>query len=102
MERTGAVAYKSRPLRDLSGGQQQRTHLAQVLARRADVLLLDEPTAGLDLLGRQAVAELVAQERARGVAVVMATHFPTMQLAGPTERLGAAILWGRRTLPVQW
>ncbi len=74
MERTGAIAYKSRPLRDLSGGQQQRTHLAQVLARRADVLLLDEPTAGLDLVGRQAVAELVAQERARGVAVVMATH----------------------------
>ena len=58
----------------LSGGQQQRVYLAQVLARRADVLLLDEPTAGLDLLGRQAVAELVAQERARGVAVVMATH----------------------------
>jgi manganese transport system ATP-binding protein len=74
MHRTGADAFANRPLRDLSGGQQQRTHLAQVLAREAEVLLLDEPTAGLDITGRHAVGELVAQERARGVIVVMATH----------------------------
>ena len=43
-----------KPLRDLSGGQQQRVYLAQVLARRADLLLLDEPTAGLDAPGRAA------------------------------------------------
>jgi ABC-type Mn2+/Zn2+ transport system ATPase subunit len=74
MKRTGIDSQANDPIRDLSGGQQQRTHLAQVLARRAEVLLLDEPTAGLDLNGRKAVAELIATERARGVTVVLATH----------------------------
>lgn len=74
MARTGVREFAQYPLRDLSGGQQQRTHLAQVLARQAEVLLLDEPTAGLDVNGRQTVAKLISQERVRGVTVVMATH----------------------------
>ena len=74
MQRTGIDAQANKPIRDLSGGQQQRTHLAQVLAREAEILLLDEPTAGLDINGRKLVAELIASERARGVTVVMATH----------------------------
>jgi len=74
MQRTGINEQASKPIRDLSGGQQQRTHLAQVLAREAEILLLDEPTAGLDINGRKLVAELIAAERARGVTVVMATH----------------------------
>jgi ABC-type Mn2+/Zn2+ transport system ATPase subunit len=48
--------------------------LAQVLTRQAEILLLDEPTAGLDINGRKLVADLIASERARGVTVVMATH----------------------------
>ena len=74
LERTGAIEFAEKPLRDLSGGQQQRTHLAQVLTRQAEILLLDEPTAGLDINGRKLVAEIIANERARGVTVVMATH----------------------------
>lgn len=74
MERTGADAFAGRALRELSGGQQQRTHLAQVLARQARVLLLDEPTAGLDAAGRRAVTDAIDAERARGAAVVLATH----------------------------
>ncbi len=74
MQRTGIDAQANKPIRDLSGGQQQRPHLAQVLAREAEILLLDEPTAGLDINGRKLVAELIAAERARGVTVVMATH----------------------------
>jgi ABC-type Mn2+/Zn2+ transport system ATPase subunit len=74
MQRTGINEQASKPIRDLSGGQQQRTHLAQVLAREAEILLLDEPTAGLDINGRKLVSELIAAERARGVTVVMATH----------------------------
>lgn len=74
MRRVGIEEQANKPIRDLSGGQQQRTHLAQVLARQAEVLLLDEPTAGLDINGRKLVASLIAAERARGVTVVMATH----------------------------
>jgi ABC-type Mn2+/Zn2+ transport system ATPase subunit len=74
MRLTGIESQASDPIRDLSGGQQQRTHLAQVLTRQAEVLLLDEPTAGLDINGRKLVADLIASERARGVTVVMATH----------------------------
>ena len=74
MRLTGLESQANDPIRDLSGGQQQRTHLAQVLTRQAEVLLLDEPTAGLDINGRKLVADLIASERARGVTVVMATH----------------------------
>ena len=74
LERTGAIEFADKPLRDLSGGQQQRTHLAQVLTRRAEILLLDEPTAGLDITGRRATVEIIAQERGHGVTVVLATH----------------------------
>jgi ABC-type Mn2+/Zn2+ transport system ATPase subunit len=93
MQRTGASDYAQRPLRDLSGGQQQRAHLAQVLARGAEVLLLDEPTAGLDVAGRRLVAELVEEERARGVTVVMATHE-----LGDAETADAAILLAQRVV----
>ena len=74
MRRTGADQFAEQSLRELSGGQQQRTHLAQVLARQAEVLLLDEPTAGLDIAGKAAIAEIIAAERTRGVTVVLATH----------------------------
>jgi ABC-type Mn2+/Zn2+ transport system ATPase subunit len=74
MKRTGIDSQANFPLRDLSGGQQQRAQLAQVLAREADVLLLDEPTAGLDISGRRLVNDIIEQERRRGVTVVMATH----------------------------
>lgn len=74
MERMSVTSFADKPLHALSGGQQQRVHLAQVLARDADLLLLDEPTAGLDAQGRLAVAHVISEERARGRAVVLATH----------------------------
>ena len=72
--RMDATGLADRPLRGLSGGQQQRVYLAQVLARRADLILLDEPTAGLDAPGRELYLEAVRAECARGAALVTATH----------------------------
>jgi ABC-type Mn2+/Zn2+ transport system ATPase subunit len=72
--RMGVAHLADAPLRALSGGQQQRIHLAQVLARRADLLVLDEPTAGLDAGGREAYLVAMEDERARGATIVTATH----------------------------
>lgn len=74
MRRTGVDAYADRALAEMSGGQQQRTHLAQALAREGDLLLIDEPTAGLDANGREAVKTILREERDRGCAIVLATH----------------------------
>jgi ABC-2 type transport system ATP-binding protein/sodium transport system ATP-binding protein len=58
----------------LSTGQRQRLNLARALIHRPPVLLLDEPTHGLDVLGSQVVAEFVAHARAEGKAVILTTH----------------------------
>ena len=74
MERMDVAHVANVPLRDLSGGQRQRVYLAQILARRSRLMLLDEPTAGLDAPGRALYLEALAAERARGAAIVTATH----------------------------
>ncbi|NIJ04633.1 zinc ABC transporter ATP-binding protein AztA [Frigoribacterium faeni] len=70
-----------RPLAALSGGQRQRVLVAQGLARRADLLLLDEPTAGVDAAATALIRAAVAAELARGATVVEATH--DHELRGP-------------------
>ncbi len=62
------------PLGTLSGGQCQRVHLAQAMARDADLLLLDEPTAGLDAASRERYLRVMDSERARGATIISATH----------------------------
>jgi ABC-type Mn2+/Zn2+ transport system ATPase subunit len=74
MRMMGIEKMADTPLRYLSGGQQQRTYLAQVLAHRADLLVLDEPTAGLDAGGRDLYLQAVRSELDRGASVVSATH----------------------------
>jgi ABC-2 type transport system ATP-binding protein len=62
------------PWRHLSGGEQARLSLALALVGRPDVLLLDEPTAGVDPEGRLAVREVIAGLRDRGACVLLTTH----------------------------
>ncbi len=64
----------NRSLHELSGGQRQRAFVAQGLAQRAEVLLLDEPITGVDLVSRQLILDAIASERAAGHAVVVTTH----------------------------
>ena len=64
----------SRQLHELSGGQRQRVYVAQGLAQRADVLLLDEPITGLDLITQETITEMVRHERDAGRCVVLTTH----------------------------
>jgi len=74
MEALVIADLASRPLRELSGGQRQRAFVAQGLAQQADVLLLDEPITGLDLVSRQHIIDAIAKERAAGRAVMVSTH----------------------------
>ncbi|HQV58226.1 MAG TPA: ABC transporter ATP-binding protein, partial [Ilumatobacteraceae bacterium] len=60
--------------RRLSGGERQRLSLALALAAVPDVAFLDEPTAGVDINGRDAIRSIIAGLRERGCVVVLATH----------------------------
>jgi iron complex transport system ATP-binding protein len=71
--------FGSRPMRTLSGGERQRAVVARALAQEARVLLLDEPTAALDLGHRQQLLEHVdGLRRERGIAVLSAVHDLTL------------------------
>lgn len=74
IERLELGGLERRHLGELSGGQRQRVFVAQGLAQDADVLLLDEPVAGLDLPSRRRILDVVAEEVAAGRAVVVSTH----------------------------
>lgn len=74
LERLGLAAVARTPWRRLSGGEQQRLSLALALVGKPEVVFLDEPTAGVDVAGRQVIREVIAELRARGCCVLLATH----------------------------
>ena len=96
MERLGLVSFADRLLSTLSGGEQQRAVLARALAQQPRVLLLDEPTAALDLGHAQQVLELVDRLRRQdGLTVLSSLH--DLTLAGQyADRL--ALLSGGRVV----
>jgi ABC-type Mn2+/Zn2+ transport system ATPase subunit len=63
-----------RHIRELSGGQQQRVFIARALLARPDLLLLDEPTSGVDVRTRHDVLHLLADLNAEGLAIILTTH----------------------------
>lgn len=74
LDRLDVADLAGRALHTLSGGQRQRVLVAQGLAQEADLLLLDEPSTGLDTDARAAIAHVLTEERDRGRAVLVATH----------------------------
>ena len=72
--RCGLTELLDRHPYDLSGGEQQRLALAKVLLTEPDILLLDEPTKGLDAASKETVAAILRQTRARGVTIVLVSH----------------------------
>lgn len=74
IERMQIGDLAQRQLLELSGGQRQRVYVAQGLAQRAAVLLLDEPITGLDLVTQETIAHVIDEERAAGRTVVLTTH----------------------------
>jgi ABC-2 type transport system ATP-binding protein len=82
LEQLGLAAAGSLRVRGFSKGMKQRLGLAQALLHRPDVLFLDEPTDGVDPVGRAEIRDLLLAERARGVTVFINSH-----LLGEVERL---------------
>jgi ABC-type Mn2+/Zn2+ transport system ATPase subunit len=74
IERLELGALAGRHLGDLSGGERQRAFVAQGIAQQADLLLLDEPTAGLDVASTEQIRAVLTAERAAGRTVIVATH----------------------------
>jgi ABC-2 type transport system ATP-binding protein/sodium transport system ATP-binding protein len=70
----GLTGFLDQPCATLSTGQKQRVNLARALVHNPHVVLLDEPTLGLDVFGSQVVAEFVGQLQIEGRAAILCTH----------------------------
>jgi len=70
----GLRSVAATPFRRLSGGERQRLGFALALVGRPEVLILDEPTAGMDPEARAVVRALIAEQRAAGVAILLTSH----------------------------
>jgi ABC-type Mn2+/Zn2+ transport system ATPase subunit len=74
LARLGLEGLADRHIRDLSGGQQQRMFVARALLGRPDVLLMDEPTSGVDVATRHEILHLLDELHEDGLAIVLTTH----------------------------
>lgn len=74
LERLGLPGLAKRHIRELSGGQQQRVFLARALLQRPDLLVLDEPTSGVDVRTRHEILHVLTDLNDEGIGIVLTTH----------------------------
>lgn len=74
LERLGLGGLEGRHIRELSGGQQQRVFVARALFHQPELLVLDEPTSGVDVRTRHEVLHLLADLHDEGMSIVLTTH----------------------------
>jgi ABC-type multidrug transport system ATPase subunit len=87
IERLGCSSYAGTPCGDLSTGMKRRVVLARALVHEPQVLLLDEPTDGLDVPGRREVLDLVVEQARAGKTVVVSSHVMA-EVQRVVDRLG--------------
>jgi ABC-type Mn2+/Zn2+ transport system ATPase subunit len=96
LDRLGLGELSNRHIRELSGGQQQRVFVARALLRRPDLLLLDEPTSGVDVRTRHDVMHLIHELHHEGIAIVLTTH----DLNGIASHLPQVVCLNREVIAV--
>ena len=74
LDRLSIGDLAGRHIRELSGGQQQRMFIARALLRRPRLLVMDEPTTGVDVTSRHDMLHLLGELNAEGVAILLTTH----------------------------
>ena len=74
LEQVGLVKEAKRQIGELSGGQRRKALIARALAQEPEVLLLDEPVAGLDATAQHDLITLLEEMRSRGKTILVATH----------------------------
>lgn len=74
LKRLGIDGLINRHIRDLSGGQQQRVFLARAMISNPDLLVLDEPTVGLDIKTAENILVLLAELNRQGMTILLTTH----------------------------
>lgn len=93
LERLDITDLATRHVTELSGGQRQRVFVAQGLAQRAEMLLLDEPGTGLDFVSEERIGQVIREEVARGGTVVVSTHdFADAQAADAVVLLAGSVV----------
>lgn len=91
LAQVGAEGWERRLFNEMSGGERQRVLIARALVSRPTVLLLDEPTTGVDLTTEFAVIELVKRLLQAGLAIVMVSHN-----LRTVEQLAHRVVWVHR------
>ena len=107
MERVGLAALADRPVQRLSGGQQQRAFIAKALAAEPSLLVLDEPTTGVDVEAQEALASLLDRLHSELDVTVLYVSHEFGSVERYVERLalvrGAIVFDGSpRDLPAVW
>ncbi len=96
LDRVGLASHRGRHIGALSAGQQQRVYLAQAVAQQADIILLDEPLAGLDLPAQKAIFDILDELSQMSITVLIATH--DLNLA--SERFDRVMLLNQRLVAI--
>ena len=78
LNRVGLLDHANRPIGELSGGQKRRVFIGRALAQGANILLLDEPFAGVDARAQEALMAVLGSLQRDGVTVLLATHDLTL------------------------
>jgi ABC-type Mn2+/Zn2+ transport system ATPase subunit len=90
LAQVGGAGWQRRLFGELSGGERQRVLIARALVSRPDLLLLDEPTTGVDLATELAIVDLVRGLLAAGLGLVMVSHN-----LGTVEQVASRVVWVR-------